>query len=65
MVKAPVVTTLATAEPLMEPKKALDRTATLAGPPLEEPARARAKSLKNCPIPDLARTAPNRTNKKM
>ena len=34
MVKVPVVTTLATAEPLMDPRKPEARTATLAGPPL-------------------------------
>ena len=33
MVKDPVLTTLATAEPLMVPNKALLMTATLAGPP--------------------------------
>jgi len=46
MVKDPVLTTLATAEPLMVPKNALLTTATLAGPPRKRPMLSMAMSVK-------------------
>ncbi len=49
MVKAPVETVLAIALPETDPKKADAMTATLAGPPVVRPARARGKSMKNLP----------------
>ena len=58
----PVVTTLATAEPLMEPRKPEASTATLAGPPLVWPARELAMSLKNWPMPHLFITSPKMIN---
>ncbi|KAF5029693.1 hypothetical protein DSECCO2_645910 [anaerobic digester metagenome] len=65
MVKAPVVTTFATALPLIEMRKPLAMTATLAGPPFELPANASARSLKNLPIPHLFITVPNMMNRKI
>ncbi len=62
---APVVTTLATALPFIDPKNPLETTATLAGPPLLDPAIAIAKSLKNCPIPEDVKNAPKSINKNM
>jgi len=64
MVKAPVVATLATEEPLMVPSNPEATTATLAGPPGLCPARARASSLKSRAPPLLARKAPKSTNMK-
>src|SRR5665648_1304024 len=64
MVKLPVVTTLATELPLIEPIKPLAITATLAGPPVVCPARAIAMSIKNLPIPVLFSTAPKRIKRK-
>ena len=61
----PVPTTLATAVPLMLPMKPLEMTATLAGPPCLCPASAIAKSLNSLPIPDFAKNAPNKINKKI
>jgi hypothetical protein len=51
MVNVPVVTILADVLPLTVPTKALDITATLAGPPRERPATAIAKSLKKAETP--------------
>ena len=65
MVKDPVVTTLATADPLMEPRSPAATTDTLAGPPLVWPARDREMSLKNFPMPDLVMTQPKRMNRKI
>ena len=65
MVNVPVVTTFATAEPLMEPRKPEARTATFAGPPLVCPARALAMSLKNWPMPHLFITSPKMMNSTM
>ena len=40
IVKAPVVTVLATDEPEMQPSKPEETMATFAGPPADQPARA-------------------------
>src|SRR4030042_5349690 len=58
MVKEPVVTVLATELPEIMPKKALDTTAALAGPPLVQPVSANDTSVKNCPAPVLRSRAP-------
>ncbi len=65
MVKEPVVTTTATAAPLIMPKRPEATTATFAGPPLVPPAMALAKSLKNWPMPHLFITSPNAINRKI
>src|SRR5699024_5058316 len=65
IVKAPVDTTLAIADPLIEPMKPEAMAATLAGPPRVWPAMASARSLNRVDIPDLARKAPKRINKIM
>src|SRR5699024_11463305 len=65
IVKAPVVTTLAIAEPLIDPRSPLEMTDTLAGPPDVCPAIARAASLNSCPIPVRLKNAPNKINKKI
>ena len=49
----------------MEPKKPEAITDTFAGPPLVWPAKASAKSLNSCPMPDLLITAPKRIKRKM
>ncbi len=58
MVKAPVETVLAMALPETDPKRAEAMTATLAGPPVDLPAMAMGRSIKNFPAPDLCRKAP-------
>src|SRR5699024_236193 len=63
--KDPVVTTFAIADPLIEPRKPLEMTATFAGPPEVCPEIAIAESLNNCPIPVRFKKAPNRTNRKI
>ena len=55
MVKLPVPTTLATELPDTVPMRALEMTATLAGPPLDQPAMALARSMKNFPRPVASR----------
>ena len=54
----PVDTMLAMLLPDMEPNIAEARTATLAGPPADRPARERGKSMKNRPIPERFMKAP-------
>jgi len=61
IVKEPTVTALATEEPLMEPMKPLAMTATLAGPPDDQPARAMAMSMKSCARPVRAMKRPKST----
>jgi len=51
MVTDPVVTTLVMTLPLMVPTRALLTTATLGGPPLTIPRRARDRFMKNRPAP--------------
>src|SRR5574341_2515742 len=58
MLKMPSTTTLATAEHEIVPKKADEKTDTLAGPPYERPATSLAKSTKVSPPPVWYRTAP-------
>ena len=58
MVKEPVVTTLATADPDTVPMKPEATTAALAGPPMRWPVKATARSMKNRPAPERIRTAP-------
>src|SRR5699024_12636150 len=65
IVKAPVDTTLAIADPLIEPMKPDAMAATLAGPPRVWPAMASARSLNRVDIPDLARKAAKRIKKIM
>ncbi len=65
IVNVPVVTTLADVLPLTVPIKPLEITATLAGPPLDFPAIAAAKSLKKAEHPVILRNAPKRTNRKI
>ena len=65
MVNEPVPTTLATAVPLILPINPLEMTATFAGPPCLCPASAIARSLNNLPMPDFARKAPNKINRKI
>ena len=61
MVNVPVPTTLATAEPLMEPIRPEATTALSAGPDLILPAMSLMKSEQ----PEASRNAPNITNMKM
>ena len=61
MVSIPVVATLAEALPESEPKNALDMIATLAGPPLRRPIRAKAKSEIASPPPTRNSTCPKTT----
>ena len=49
--KLPVPATLATELPETVPINPLESTATLAGPPLAQPAIAFARSMKNLPKP--------------
>src|SRR3546814_20818383 len=58
IVKEPVVTTLATDEPEIEPNRAEVITAILAGPPRQRPATAVPRFMKKPPAPDRARKAP-------
>ena len=62
MVKLPVPTTFATAEPEMVPKSALLMEAIFAGPPTLAPPRAMAISMKKSPTPVRAMKAPNSTS---
>ena len=60
MVKVPVVTTLDEALPDTDPNRALDRTATLAGPPRNRPASEAARSMKTLPTPASSMKVPKR-----
>jgi len=64
-VKAPVVTTLATAEPDTVPIKPLATAAALAGPPTRWPVSDTARSMKNRPAPERIRSEPKMMNKTM
>ena len=63
MVKAPVETVLAMAEPETEPKKPEAMTATLAGPPTLLPARASGRSMKKRLAPEAFRNEPKKMNR--
>ena len=58
MVTEPVVTVLPTEEPDTIPHKAEEITATLAGPPDDQPARRLAKEMKKLAMPVRSRNAP-------
>ena len=60
MVNAPVVTVLAMDDPEIVPINALEKIATLAGPPEYRPAITIAKSMNNCPRPMRVARTPNR-----
>ena len=62
MVKVPVPTTLATAEPLMQPIRAEATTAARAGPQRSLPVTESARSLMKVEQPEASRKAPNMTN---
>ena len=64
MVNMPVVQTLATEDPEMDPMSPELITATFAGPPVEWPASAIAKSMINFPIPVCSKKVPKRINRK-
>ena len=51
MVMTPVVITLVTTEPLIEPIRPLATMATLAGPPRMCPSNAKARLMKKVPAP--------------
>jgi len=61
MVRLPVVTVLAIAEPEIEPVAAEASTLALAGPPRKRPAAAKARSMKKRPAPLTSRKAPSST----
>ena len=61
----PVVTVLPTDEPDTMPHRALEITATFAGPPADEPARELASLIKNPEIPVRSRNAPKMMNTAM
>ena len=63
IVKAPVDTVLAMAEPDTDPKKPEAMTATLAGPPTLLPAMARGRSMKNLLAPLAFRNEPKKMNR--
>ena len=65
IVKEPVVTTLATADPYTVPVIPEATTAAFAGPPVLCPVSATAKSTKNLPTPDLIKIPPNIMNRTM
>ncbi len=65
IVNAPVVTTLATPEPLIVPMRADEITDTFAGPPRDAPTVPMAMSLKSWIMPARSRNAPNRIKRKI
>jgi len=65
MVMEPVVTVLPTEEPDTMPHRAEEMTATLAGPPAEEPAMELARLIKNVDMPVRSRNAPKMMNTTM
>ena len=65
MVKAPVVTTLAGALPLIMPRRPLAKMETFAGPPGERPATLMEKLLKSWESPVVPRNAPKRIKRKI
>ena len=65
MVMLPLPTVLATEEPEYIPSKALEITATLAGPPTLAPAMEFARSTKKVPMPVFSRKEPRMMNSTM
>jgi hypothetical protein len=61
MVKEPVEATLALAEPEIDPNRAEETVDTLAGPPLNFPARRVAIFIKPVPPPEWTIKAPRKT----
>ena len=64
MVNIPVVQTLATEEPEIVPMIPELTTATLAGPPADQPASAMDRSMMYLPSPVCSTMEPNRMNMK-
>ena len=65
MVNVPVVTTLATALPLMVPISALETAAERPGPPCTRPVSPRAISTNTSPVPIFIKIMPKRAKRKM
>ena len=65
MVIEPEPTVFATLEPEFIPARALEITATFAGPPTAEPVTELARSTKNVPMPVFSRSAPRIINHTM
>ena len=65
IVTEPVVTVLPTEEPDTMPHRAEEMTATLAGPPEDQPARRLAKLMKKLAMPVRSRNAPKMMNRTM
>src|SRR4030043_876920 len=58
IVNHPSTITLATALPEIVPKRLEETQAHSPGPPFAPPTSEVAKSMKNCPVPDCSRKAP-------
>ena len=58
MVTEPVVTVLPTEEPDTMPQRAEEMTATLAGPPEDQPASLLAREMKKFAMPVRSKNAP-------
>ena len=65
IVTEPVVTVLPTEEPDTMPHRAEEITATLAGPPEDQPASRLAKLIKKLAMPVRYRNAPKMMNRTM
>ena len=63
MVMEPVVTVLPTDEPDTIPHRAEEITATLAGPPEDQPASLLAREIKKLAMPVRSRNAPKMINR--
>jgi hypothetical protein len=63
MVNTPSIMTLATPLPEIVPSSALEKTETLAGPPVIRPASAVASRTKKSPIPVIDRNAEKTINR--
>ena len=64
IVKVPVVTTLARADPEIIPKKADATTLAFAGPPFRWPSSANDDRMNHIPAPAFSSKAPNMTKRK-
>ena len=65
MVTEPVVTVLPTEEPETMPQRAEEMTATLAGPPEDQPASLLAREMKKLAMPVRSRKAPKMMKRTM
>ena len=63
IVKTPSIITLATPLPEMVPSSALEKTETLAGPPVIRPASAVASRTKKSPMPVIETNAAKMMNR--